>query len=88
MRVLDIEDGGEGDDLAVCLGGRRCSSPGALRRPNGVPVDVEAAKSNGMAISDPLLLEAGIELFAEAFPDQPVETWDLLRTTWTRASEY
>jgi hypothetical protein len=33
------------------------------------------------AMSDPLLLEAGIELFAEACPEQSPEIWDLLRST-------
>jgi hypothetical protein len=35
---------------------------------------------DGTAMSDPLLLEAGIEMFAEACPDQPPATWDLLRS--------
>jgi hypothetical protein len=36
---------------------------------------------DGAAMSDPLLLEAGIELFAEACPEQSPEIWDLLRST-------
>jgi hypothetical protein len=32
-------------------------------------------QSEGAAMSDPLLLEAGIELFAEACPEQPSSTW-------------
>ena len=31
-------------------------------------------------MSDPLLLEAGIEMFAEACPDQPAAMCDLLRS--------
>jgi hypothetical protein len=34
----------------------------------------------GAAMSDPVLVEAGIEMLAEACPDQPARTWDLLRT--------
>lgn len=34
----------------------------------------------GAAMSDPLRLEAGIQLMAAAYPDQPAGTWDLLRT--------
>jgi hypothetical protein len=31
-------------------------------------------------MSDPVLVEAGIQRLAEACPDQPARTWDLLRT--------
>jgi hypothetical protein len=33
----------------------------------------------GAAMSGPVRLEAGIELYAEACPDEPAETWDRLR---------
>ena len=32
-------------------------------------------------MSNPLLLEAGIEIFAKACPGQPAAMWDLLRST-------
>jgi hypothetical protein len=35
---------------------------------------------DGAAMSDPILLEAGIQVLAEACPGQPARTWDLLRT--------
>ena len=35
---------------------------------------------DGAAMSDPVLVEAGIEMLAEACPDQPARTWDLLRS--------
>lgn len=31
-------------------------------------------------MSDLVLVEAGIEMLAEACPDEPAQTWDLLRT--------
>ena len=31
-------------------------------------------------MSDPLRVEAGIEMLTEAYPDEPAQTWDLLRT--------
>ena len=34
----------------------------------------------GTAMSDPLRLEAGIQMMTEACPDQPAGTWDLLRS--------
>ena len=35
-------------------------------------------------MSDPVVLEAGIEMFAEACPDQPPATWDLLRSVFDK----
>jgi hypothetical protein len=35
---------------------------------------------DGTAMSDPVLLEAGIRMLADACPDQPSQTWNLLRT--------
>ena len=37
-------------------------------------------QQDGAAMSDPLLLEAAIQMLAKACPDQPARTWDLLRT--------
>ena len=34
----------------------------------------------GAAMSDPVLVEAGIEMLAEACPDEPARTRDMLRT--------
>ncbi len=37
-------------------------------------------QKDGAAMSDPGLLEAGVQMLAAACPDQPASTWDLLRT--------
>src|ERR1700729_3053772 len=37
-------------------------------------------RREGAEMSDPVLREAGFEILAEAYPDQPSRTWDLLRT--------
>ena len=42
VRVLDIQDGVEGDHAPVCLGGRG-AAPGVLRRSNRLPSNAEAA---------------------------------------------
>ena len=34
----------------------------------------------GAAMSDPVRLEAGVQMLAEACPGQSARTWDLLRT--------
>ncbi len=35
---------------------------------------------DGDVMSDPVRMEAGIQMLTEACPDQPARTWDLLRT--------
>lgn len=42
---------------------------------------------NGEAMSDPVLVEAGIQMLTEACPDQPARTWDLLRTALDEGSQ-
>jgi hypothetical protein len=41
----------------------------------------------GAAMSDPLRLEAGIQIMAAACPDEPAGTWDLLRTVLNQGFE-
>ena len=38
----------------------------------------------GAAMSDPVLIEAGIQVLANACPDESSQTWDLLRTAWDK----
>jgi hypothetical protein len=79
IRVLDIEDGVEEDHLARCLNGRGAAPPEHCGGPTGYRLMLKRQRV-GAAMSDPLLLEAGIEMFAEACPDQPAAMWDLLRS--------
>ncbi len=80
VRVIDIEDGVEGDDLPLCLGGRGAAPPEHCGGPTGYRLMLKR-QSEGAAMSDPLLLEAGIQMLAEACPDAPRKSWELLRTT-------
>lgn len=79
IRVLDIEDGVEDDYLPMCLGGRGAAPPEHCGGPTGYRLMLKRQR-DGTAMSNPGLLEAGIEMFAEACPDQPPATWDLLRS--------
>ncbi len=79
IRVLDIEDGVEGDHASRCLGGRGAAPPEHCGGPTGYRLMLKR-QTNGTAMSDPFLLEAGIEMLAETCPDQSPATWDLLRS--------
>lgn len=79
VRVIDIQDAVEGDDLPLCLGGRGAAPPEFCGGPTGYRLMMKRQRE-GAAMSDPLRLEAGIQLMAAACPDQPAATWDLLRT--------
>ena len=79
IRVLDIEDGAEDDGMPICLSGRGAAPPESCGGPTGYRLMLKR-QQDGAAMSDPLRLEAGIEMLAEACPDEPAQTWDLLRT--------
>jgi hypothetical protein len=79
IRVLDIEEGVEGDQHPLCLSGRGAAPPEHCGGPTGYRLMLKRQRE-GAAMSDPVRREAGIELYAQAWPDEPTETWDLLRT--------
>src|ERR1700758_2542775 len=80
VRVLDIQDGLEGDHAPVCLGGRGAAPPEICGGPTGYRLMLKR-QSREAALGNPGLREAGIQLLAEACPEESAETWDLLRTT-------
>jgi hypothetical protein len=79
VRVIDLQDAVEGDGLPVCLGGRGAAPPEFCGGPTGYRLMMKRQRE-GAAMSDPLWLEAGIQIMAETCPDRPAGTWDLLRT--------
>lgn len=80
VRVLDIQDGAEADHVPLCLDGRGATPPESCGGPTGYRLMLKRQR-DGAAMSDPVLLEAGIQILAQAHPDQPSGTWNLLRTT-------
>ena len=79
IRVLDIEEGVEGDQHPICLSGRGAAPPEHCGGPTGYRLMLKRQRE-GAAMSDPVRREAGIEMYEQAWPDEPAETWDLLRT--------
>ena len=86
IRVIDIQDAVEGDDLPLCVGGRGAAPPEFCGGPTGYRLMLKRQRE-GAAMSDPLRLEAGIQMMAEACPDQPVRTWDVLRSVLSEGFE-
>src|SRR3954447_769506 len=82
IRVLEIQEGAEEDHAYVCLGGRGAAPPEFCGGPTGYRLMLKRQRSEA-TLCDPSLREAGIQMLAEACPDQPAETWDLLRTALT-----
>jgi hypothetical protein len=79
VRVLDIQDGVEGDYAPICVGGRGAAPPEFCGGPTGYRLMLKRQRE-GTAMSDPVRLEAGVQMLAEACPSQSAQTWDLLRT--------
>ena len=79
VRVLDIQDGVEGDYAPICVGGRGAAPPEFCGGPTGYRLMLKRQRE-GTAMSDPVRLEAGVQMLADACPGQSARTWDLLRT--------
>jgi hypothetical protein len=79
VRVLDMQDGVEGDYAPICVGGRGAASPEFCGGPTGYRLMLKRQRE-GAAMSDPVRLEAGVQRLAEACPGQSAGTWDLLHT--------
>jgi hypothetical protein len=86
IRVIDIQDAVEGDDLPLCVGGRGAAPPEFCGGPTGYRLMIKRQRE-GAAMSDPVRLEIGIQMMAEACPDEPARTWDLLRTVLSEGFE-
>ncbi len=80
VRIIDIQDAeNDESDCPICVGGRGAAPPEHCGGPTGYRLMLKRQKE-GAAMSDPLRVEAGIRMFAEACPEEPQKTWDLLRT--------
>jgi hypothetical protein len=82
IRVLDFQEGVEGDHAPICLGGRGAAPPEHCGGPTGYRLLLKRQRSEA-TLCDPVLREAGVQMLAEACPEEPAETRDLLRTVLT-----
>src|SRR3954454_11368167 len=79
IRVLDIQEGAEEDNTSVCWGGRGAAPPEFCGGPTGYRLMLKRQRSDA-TLCDPRLREVGIQMLAEASPEEPAGTWDLLRS--------
>jgi hypothetical protein len=78
VRLLDSEQGSEGDDAPICIGGRGAAPPEYCGGPTGYRLMLKR-QSEGKAICTPAQVEAVIERISASDPDVPASTWDQLR---------
>jgi Plasmid pRiA4b ORF-3-like protein len=86
VRVLDIQDDLEGDQLPMCLSGRGAAPPEFCSGPTGYRLMLKRQRE-GDAMSNPVLVEAGIQMFAAACPEQPGSSWNTQREAFTEAMQ-
>lgn len=78
VRVIDIQDGIDGDDQPVCLAGRGAAPPEHCGGPTGYRLMLKRQRE-GSSMFPPAQVESVIEMLAAAEPEQSAMTWDLLR---------
>ncbi len=75
MRVIDLQDGAEGDDAPVCVGGRGAAPPQYSGGPTGYRLMLKRQEM-GEQMFQPAQVETAIRVLVAAHPDRPANTWD------------
>jgi len=79
IRVIDLQDGAEGDETPVCVGGRGAAPPQYSGGPTGYRLMLKRQKI-GEKMFEPAQVETTIRALTAAHPDRPASTWDLLQS--------
>lgn len=80
VRILDLEEGADGDDAPMCLGGRGAAPPEHCGGPTGYRLMLKRQKQ-GESMCTPAQVETVIGMLSASGPDVPTSTWDLLQRT-------
>ena len=80
LRVVDLQDGAEGDETPVCVGGRGAAPPQYSGGPTGYRLMMRRQEM-GEKMFEP------IGVLAAAHPDHPASTWELLRSVLTDSTD-
>ena len=79
FRVIDLQDGAEGDHTPVCVGGRGAAPPQYSGGPTGYHLMLKRQQM-GEQMFQPAQVETAIRMLTSAHSDRPVSTWELLRS--------
>jgi hypothetical protein len=79
LRVVNMEDGSEGDETPVCLGGRGATPSQYCGGPTGYRLMLKRQEL-GESMFAKTQVETVIGLLTAAHPDRPVTSGDLLRS--------
>jgi hypothetical protein len=86
LRVVDRQDGANGDDTPVCVGGRGATPPRYCGGPTGYRLMVKR-QALGDILCPPAEIETVIGMLAAAHPNRPASTWELLRSALDEGSQ-
>jgi hypothetical protein len=78
LRLLDQENGASGDQVPICLAGRGAAPPEYCGGPTGYRLMLKRQRE-GQSMCTSAQVEMVIGMLSAADPDQPADTWDLLR---------
>jgi hypothetical protein len=78
LRLLDQGEGADGDQVPICLAGRGAAPPEYCGGPTGYRLMLKRQRE-GKSMCTPAQVEMVIGMLSGAEPDQPTDTWDLLR---------
>ena len=78
VRLLDEDPGSVGDDVPLCLGGRRAAPPQFCGGPTGYRLMLKRQRM-GEAMCTPVQMEAVLGMLAASHPEAPPETWRCYR---------
>src|SRR5215831_4174097 len=79
LRVVHLQEGAEGDETPVCVGGRGAAPPQYSGGPTGYRLMLKRQQM-GEQMFEPAQVETTIHMLTAAHPDCPASTWDLLRS--------
>jgi len=81
LRVVDLQDGAEGDETPVCAGGRGAAPPQDSGGPTGYWLMLKRQEM-GEQMGEPAQVETTIGVLAAAHPDDPASTWNCCGACW------
>jgi len=79
LRVVDLQQGAEGDETPVCLGGRGATPPEYSGGPTGYGLILKRQEL-GEKMFPPAEVETVIATLTAEAPDRPANTWQVLRS--------